>query len=79
MANPTLSTRMSSVEGTLKAVVTNLGEINTTLRLANGGGKKPKRVEVMLGIMGILVAAQTLGLVDGLRSAVAHWLAGGAG
>ena len=79
MANPTLSTRMSSVEGTLKAVVTNLGEINTTLKLANGGTKKPKRVEVMLGIMGILVAAQTLGLVDGLRVAIMGWLAGGAG
>lgn len=79
MAKETLAARMVAVEGTLKAVVTNLGEINTTLKLANGGGKKPRRVEVMLGIMGILVAAQTLGLVDGLRIAVAHWLSGGAG
>ncbi len=78
MAKATLGTRMAEVEGTLKAVVMNLGEINTTLRLANGGGKKPRRVEVMLGIMGILVAAQTLGFIDGLRLAIMRWLSGGA-
>ncbi len=37
MANLTLSTRMADVEGTLYSVVTNPGEINTTLKLANGG------------------------------------------
>ena len=78
MPNPTLATRMSEVEGTLKAVVTNLGEINTTLKLANGSGKKPRRVEWMLGIMGILVAAQTLGFVDGIRDAIKIWLNGSA-
>lgn len=78
MAKQTLTTRMAEIEGILKAIMTNLGEINTTLRLANGGGKKPRRVEIMLAIMGILVAAQTLGLVDGTRMAIIRWLSGGA-
>ncbi len=72
MAKETLSTRLANVEGTLKAVLTNLGEINATLRLANGGGKKPRRIEIMLGIMGILVAAQALGLIEAARL----WIAG---
>jgi len=76
MPKETLSTRLATVEGTLKAVVANLGEINTTLKLANGGTTKPRRVEIMLAIMGILVAAQTLGFVDGIRDAIKVWLNG---
>jgi len=45
----------------------------------DGNGKKPRRVEIMLTIMGILVAAQTLGVVEGLRVAITGWLNGGAG
>ena len=44
----------------------------------DGNGKKPRRVEIMLTIMGILVAAQTLGVVEGLRVAITGWLNGGA-
>ncbi len=77
MGKPTLSTRMAEVEGTLKAVLTNLGEINTTLRLANGGGKKPRRLEIIGGIIVAMVGLQTLGFIDGLRLAIARWLSGG--
>ena len=79
MAKETLATRMASVEGALKAVVTNLGEINTTLKLANGGGKKPRRVEILFGFMGAMVAAQGLGITEGIRMAVIRWLSGGTG
>ena len=41
--------------------------------------KKPRRVEIMLSIMGGLVAAQTLGLVDGLRLVIYQWVNGGPG
>ena len=73
----TIGGRVSQLEGQFKAIMTDLGEIKTKLRLANGGGKKPRRVEIMLGIMGILVAAQTLGVIEGLRAAIQGWLTGG--
>ena len=76
MAKETLATRMAAVEGTLKAVVTNLGEINTTLKLANGGTKKPRRLEIIGAIIVALVGLQTLGIVDGVRLAIARWLGG---
>ena len=76
---PTLSTRMAAVEGTLKAVVTNLGEINTTLKLANGGGKKPRRLEIMGAAIVGLVGLSELGVLEGLKAVVYNFFSGGAG
>ena len=45
----------------------------------DGNGKKPRRLEIIGGIVVLLVGLQTLGVVDGLRVAIMGWLAGGAG
>ncbi len=42
-------------------------------------GKKPRRVEILFGFMGALMAAQSLGVTEGIRVAVVRWLSGGVG
>ena len=39
-------------------------------------GKKPRRLEILTGVMALLLGLQTLGIFEGVRQAIVNWLAG---
>jgi len=39
--------------------------------------KKPRRLEILATVIGILIGLQTLGILDGIRAAIYNWLTGG--
>lgn len=75
----TIAGRVSELEGSYKAIMADLGEIKTTLRLANGNGKKPKRLEIIGGSIVLLVGLSELGILSSLKAVVFTFFAGGAG
>lgn len=54
--------------------------VKALVRSNNGtkaNGKKPKRMEILTGVIVALVGLQSLGVIEGLRTAIVGWLSGG--
>lgn len=54
-----------------------LNDLRGRVELIPPEGKKPKRLEMLTGLMALMIAGQTLGIFDAMRLWLYTWLNGG--